>query len=212
MTIDYYALDRIEFTHKGWRALAFPKLSTRYVAGEGDNPEAFIIGEAPGAQEEIMGRPFVGPAGRILRQLMEFADLRSYPRPLQGTPINCWLTNVVKFRPPKNATPSDDMIRSIRAQLRGEWRAVGYPSLIIPVGKPALSAVTGNYKISILRAAGKCHYYTSKSTGKELAIWPMVHPSYGIRNPAIQPLLEQDWVKLAEWRASGESWNNVAHS
>src|SRR5882762_2927236 len=53
----------------------FRELGPTLVPGEGDNPIAFIIGEAPGAQEVIKGRPFVGPSGRVQRQLMSFAGL-----------------------------------------------------------------------------------------------------------------------------------------
>jgi DNA polymerase len=111
---------------------------------------------------------------------------------------NCWLTNVVKFRPPMNRNPTETEIRAFRPWLFKEWEAVGAPRLIVPIGGIALRAVTGKY-ISILKAAGKCHWYKSKQD-RELAIWPMVHPSFGLRNPPVQPLLEQDWEALGEWR------------
>lgn len=197
--IDWAALDAIEVGNRGWRS-AFPELSTTYVPGEGDNPEAFIIGEAPGAQEEIHQRPFVGSAGIVLRQLMEIADLYSEHRSLETGAPNCWLTNVVKFRPPKNRNPTPSEVKAARPWLMKEWEAVGSPKLIIPVGGIALKAVTGRQHISILRAAGKNHDYLSAYTGQILHIWPMVHPSFGLRNPAVQPLLEKDWEALGAWR------------
>jgi DNA polymerase len=180
----------------------YPELSKNYVGGEGadDAPEAMLIGEAPGADEDIQQRPFVGPAGMVLRQLMALASLYA------GKEIasNCWVTNVVKFRPPRNATPSEQMIRSVRPYLRDEWEAIGKPRLIIPIGGVALQAITGR-KISILRAAGKGHYYAGRYTGKgepNLIIWPMVHPSYGMRSRStqLQEVLEADWERLGEWR------------
>lgn len=181
-------------------------LSAVYVSGEGDNPEAFIIGEAPGAQEEAQRRPFVGPAGVVMRDLMALAGLyASIPR--DGKPHvinnehgleNCWLTNVIKFRPPRNRKPLPAEVIEARPWLRREWIAVGKPQLIIPVGGTALEAVTGK-RVSILRAAGKCHKARSRC-GLELFVWPMVHPSFGLRTPAVQPLLEQDWERLAAWR------------
>lgn len=200
MEIDLVALDHVADQHKMQRE-AFPSLGTRYVAGEGDNPQAFIIGEAPGATEEIQGKPFVGQAGQVLRDLMGLAGLFATPSHC-GPPYepNCWLTNVLKFRPPRNRTPIDSEVKSFRQLLMDEWTAVGSPKLIIPVGSIALRAVTGK-PVSILRAAGKHHRYISH-LGVELDIWPMVHPSFGLRTPPVQPLLEQDWEALGRWRQS----------
>lgn len=199
--IDWAALDEIEDGNHGWRS-AFPDLSTTYVPGEGDNPEAFIIGEAPGALEDVQRRPFVGSAGVVLRQLMDIADLRA-GHTIPPDVANCWLTNVVKFRPPKNRNPTALEVKAARPWLMKEWEAVGSPKLIIPVGGIALKAVTGRQHISILRAAGKNHDYLSAYTGQILHIWPMVHPSFGLRNPAVQPLLEKDWEALGAWRKHG---------
>lgn len=197
MGIDFNALADIEDGNQGWRS-AFPDLSKTYVAGEGDNPLAFIVGEAPGAQEEIARRPFVGSAGIVLRDLMDIANLWSTDSSCDPSrPANCWLTNVVKFRPPRNRRPTPDEITCARPFLRAEWVAVGMPRLIIPVGGVALTAVTGKNQ-SIMRLAGRCHPYTS-TEGLALFVWPMIHPSYGLRNPAIQPLIESDWDNLAGW-------------
>lgn len=205
--IDWERLGAIEDGNQGWRAAlahdgtghALADLSSVYVPGEGDNPKAFIIGEAPGAQEEAQRRPFVGPAGVVMRDLMAIAGLFSTPSGC-GPPYepNCWLTNVVKFRPPRNRTPFPIEIKAARPWLLKEWEAVGSPELIIPVGGTALTAILGKPQ-SILRAAGKCHKAVSRS-GMTLFVWPMVHPAFGLRTPAVQPLLEADWERLAEWR------------
>lgn len=174
------------------------------VQGEGDNPRAMIIGEAPGAQETMRGRPFVGPAGQVLRQLMEVAGLSADPTnsvPEDGWQPNCWLTNTIKFRPPGNRKPTPDEISAARPYLVREWQAIGKPRVIILVGGTALWAITGKEQ-SILRAAGKMHIAMSKTDGQPLYVWPMVHPTFGIQNPQVQPLLEQDWQKLGEWLAS----------
>jgi len=200
-SIDWDALEQLA-TEQTYDPV-FDSLDERFVPGEGDNPEAFIIGEAPGAQEAMKGRPFVGSAGRIMRQLMAIAGLHAdygaytIGHPLAGN-ANCWLTNVVKFRPPGNRNPTDAEIIAARHYIRREWKAVGSPQVIIPVGSIALQAITGK-KQSILRAAGKMHLARSKTTGADLFVWPMVHPSFGIRNPAVRPLLEKDWQALAGW-------------
>jgi len=202
--IDWDALETQALEQQN--CIAFADLSSRFVPGEGDNPTAMIIGEAPGATEAITRRPFVGPAGQVLRELMDIAGLKADSRSYAAVsdPPNCWLTNVVKFRPPKNRKPEWAEVQAARPWLREEWLAIGSPKLIIPVGGTALTVVTGRQSISILRAAGKCHAYKSR-LGPEMYIWPMVHPSFGLRNPEVQPLLEQDWEALGVWRNEFES-------
>lgn len=199
-------MDSLDLVEEGYRETRdlFPRLSKTYVPGEGKekNAEAFIIGEAPGASEDMQRRPFVGKAGQVLRQLMRLADLYAAADGQIAEPINCWLTNVVKFRPAGNATPTPVEVGAFRRFLQEEWNAVGQPALIIPVGAVALRAVTGK-PLSILRAAGKCHTYRSAMTTKILYIWPMVHPSWVLRqgnNAALQKLIELDWERLGEWR------------
>ncbi len=188
-------LDAIEKRAKRLQRLHFPDLSSNYVPGEGDNPIAMIIGEAPGAQEDIKKRPFIGASGQVLRRLMYTAGLHATALP--SSPPNCWLTNVVKFRPPGNRNPTTQEIQAFRALLRIEWRAIGQPGIIIPVGKIALTAVMG-HEMSILKVAGKVSHRRA-STGQTLHIWPMIHPRYALSNKSAQPALDADWQELASW-------------
>jgi uracil-DNA glycosylase len=206
-SINWRELERIEQEARGLQASVFPMLSKRYVPGEGGEAQAiaFVVGEAPGAQEDIQLRPFVGKCA-VLRDLMDIAGLytqdayedgRDSP-PTAGA--NAWLTNVCKFRPPGNRNPSNAEVLAFRRLLQEEWHAVGAPSLIIPVGGIALSAIFGK-PMSILKSAGRCHKARSAYTGAMLHIWPMVHPAFGIRGgPQMQELLEQDWERLGRWR------------
>jgi uracil-DNA glycosylase family 4 len=182
---------------------AYQSTSNGYVSGEGDNPRAMVIGEAPSAQEAIRGRPFVGPAGNVLRQLMHVAGLHTGTGKdiASITNGNCWLTNTIKFRPPGNRKPTAEEVSAARPYLLREWQAIGKPRVIVLVGGTALWAITGKEQ-SILRAAGKMHIAKSNTDGQPLFVWPMVHPTFGLQNPVVQPLLEQDWQKLGEWLAS----------
>src|SRR5438045_6542104 len=129
---------------------AFKHVSRRVVPGEGDNPKAFIVGEAPGAQEEMQGRPFVGPAVVMLWRLMALASLdtedqyddgRDSP-PTAGA--NCWLTNTVKFRPPRNRTPTPQEIDAEKLYLMREWTAVVCPLIIIQVDSVVYKSIVVN--------------------------------------------------------------------
>lgn len=187
-----------------WGAGSEFHLSEKYVPGEGaDYPRVMIIGEAPGAQEDAVQRPFVGASGYVLRSLMEIAvlhtdDFEDTERKIYGVG-NSWITNVVKFRPlPNNRTPGDEEIKFGRKMLRREWVAIGKPRIIVPVGGVASLAVLGQ-KTSILRISGHHLLRTSNVDGELMHVWPMVHPSFGLRSPNIQPLIERDWEKLGEW-------------
>ncbi len=204
--IDWEALEQI--AQEEIQDPAFEQLNRMYVPGEGDHeiiPRVMVIGEAPGAQEQIRGKPFAGPAGQVLRQLMAVAGLSTtYDRTATGhgdyqeSFPNCWLTNTIKFRPPGNRKPTLQEVRAARPYLVREWQAIGKPRVLVLVGYIALWAITGREQ-SIMRAAGKVFYEISKTDGEPIYIWPMVHPTFGINNPQAQPVLEQDWQKLGEW-------------
>lgn len=195
MPIDYDELDKLKF-EQGYDD-TFLKLGSVYVPGEGDNPLAFIVGEAPGAQEHMKARPFVGPSGVVLRDLMHSAGLHTGEFNYQGNEPNCWLTNVVKFRPPKNRNPTPAEIACARPYLSREWVAVGSPRLVIPVGGIALRAIMGR-PMSILMLAGKPMMQAARD-GSTIYVYPMIHPSFGLRNEQVRPLMERDWAALGEW-------------
>jgi uracil-DNA glycosylase family 4 len=196
-------MDLLAWRHREWQKMN-PSFSPHYVPGEGPyRPTAFVIGEAPGAQEDVQRRPFVGAAGTALRALMSTAGL--YSTPVDSLLPNTWITNVIKFRPERNRTPIIPEIDSVRQLLFEEWIAVGKPQLIIPVGRTALYAVYGR-QISITRVSGQLDERASVNTTSPLFIWPMIHPSFAIRNKQAQPLLERDWAKLGTWR--GMAWDS----
>ena len=203
-------LDAVERHHRRWRFRQASHLSERYVPGEGcdtGKPIAIIIGEAPGAQEDLKLRPFVGDSGLVLRELMASIGLFTGYTPHFGQ-SNVWLTNVVKFRPPGNRTPDEAMIEGVRHLLRKEWNAIGRPKVVIPVGGVALHAVLG-YKASILAMAGELHTFTSRTTGDVHYVWPQVHPSFAMRSEnakQLQPLLERDWQVMGEWLRATEEY------
>lgn len=175
-----------------------------FVPGEGatEGCKAFVIGEAPGAHEAIKRRPFIGPAGKVQRQLMSIARLQADPlSDSVETPANCWLTNVLHYRPPRNRRPTTKEIEASRPYIVEEWRAVGRPRLVIPVGGAALEALLG-HAMSILKTAGQL-MVRKDMDAREIFVWPMIHPSFGLRQRNVQPLIERDWHRLAEWmRAS----------
>lgn len=190
---------------------AFEHLRTpgnRLVPGRGcTRPVAMIVGEAPGARENLEGEPFVGRAGQLLNQLMELAGL--FARDVMSTPpdldagepevqvyANTFITNVVKYRPPNNRTPEDAEIRASRSYLRREWRVLGRPPVIVVAGAVALNAILPE-ETSIGRVAGQIIMLQGEHATVYLSA--MYHPMFGIYNPKNRPKLEKHWEELGEW-------------
>lgn len=164
----------------------------RLVPGEGPSrPRVMLVGEAPGARENVRERPFVGPSGAVLRQLMQGVGLRSVDS--DEGPANAYVTNVIKFRPPKNRTPTIGEILLAKPYLRAEWRLVGKPSVIVAVGATAWNAV-GSASLSLSMMAGRMHHKADRF------FWAQFHPSYGLRGgDTIKARIERDWEEMGKW-------------
>jgi DNA polymerase len=137
------------------------------------NPRArlMLIGEAPGAQEDALGLPFVGRSGQLLDQLLAQAGLDSNR--------DLYLCNVVKCRPPQNRKPSPMEMQACRGWLEQQIALVD-PPLILLAGASALQGVLGiRGGISRLRGAWQ--------PWQERWLMPIFHPSYLLRYPSVQP-------------------------
>lgn len=159
-----------------------PFAGKRIVNGEGPrDAKIVIIGEAPGANEDQEGRPFVGDAGRRLNDLLQSAGIFR---------DECYITNALKCRPPGNDIKSPDAIRARKyclPQLEAELRML-HPNVIVPVGNTALDAIGLHGAISHYRG------FISQSTfGKTI---PTFHPAYYMRNPEEWITGVYDWKKI----------------
>lgn len=169
---------------------AFDHLRTRgiiLVPGEGSSqPNVFICGEAPGAVENTLGRPFVGASGSILRSLIkDCAELE---------PADYFITNVVKYRPPNNRTPEWHEVEASRPHLRAEYAALGSPGVLVAVGGVAREALFPGLTGGVLKHAGQ-----PKELPGGRTIWPMIHPRWAIGNKQRQAKLERHWIDFGIW-------------
>ncbi len=146
---------------------------------------ALVIGQNPGAQENTQRRPFVGPSGVMLRRFLEDVVIPS-----------AWITNTYKYKTPANRAPDEAEIELAKPYLQREWHAIGKPRVVITLGNTPLKAVTG--RAGVLKRAGHMEPWQA-SDGKTLAVWPMIHPSFGLQNPGVQPTIEKHWTVLREW-------------
>ena len=161
---------------------------TNAVPGEGDlNSIIMFIGEAPGRQEDIEGRPFVGPAGKLLTSLLESIGLR---REL------VYITNVVKCRPPGNRDPKPIEISSCAPYLNAEIKIIR-PKLIVTLGRHSSSY--------IFSLAGMSISGISKIRGSlrkirlfdfDVLVLPTYHPAAALYNPRLKDALQEDFKKM----------------
>ena len=137
------------------------------------NPNAnlMLIGEAPGAQEDAQGVPFVGRSGRALDQLLRDADLD----PEQ----DLYICNALKCRPPNNRRPKRAELAACRSWLDLQLEAVD-PKVIVLTGATAVDAILG-IKGGMTQLRGEWQIWN------ERAVMPIFHPSYLLRNPSKAP-------------------------
>jgi uracil-DNA glycosylase family 4 len=148
----------------------------QFVGGSGNAESKIVfIGEAPGAEEEIQSEPFCGRSGKLLRL---------YLTQYNFTPSNCFITNVVKFRPPQNRKPTKEEI-FIHGTLLKEELSIISPNIIVPIGTTATQFILET-KIAISKIRGKTIH---KNT---ILIFPLFHPAYLLRNQKLLPLFEND--------------------
>ncbi|MES2539047.1 MAG: uracil-DNA glycosylase [Pseudomonadota bacterium] len=152
------------------------------------NPKArvLILGEAPGAEEDREGRPFVGRAGQLLDRMFAAIGLsRTSPDARSAV----YITNVLPWRPPGNRDPEPAEIAMMLPFVERHIALVD-PQVIVVVGNTSLFALTGGK--GILRARGTW----SQALGKPLL--PMAHPAYLLRNPSAK---REAWADLLSLQA-----------
>ncbi len=185
------ALNRIEQTLKNCRRCDLWHGRKTIVFGEG-NPEARIVfvGEGPGFDEDREGRPFVGPAGRLLTKIINAMGL---------VREEVYICNVVKCRPPENRAPEPEEIRTCTPFLRSQLEAVR-PEFICTLGAVAAQCLLGTDRpVSELR--GRFHDYGG------VPLIPTFHPAHLLRHPEKKRDVWEDIKKLM--KAAGLPIDNV---
>jgi len=165
-------LEELKAKAKNCRACRLAETRTQVVFSRG-NPEArlMFVGEAPGADEDKQGLPFVGKAGQLLDRILEAAGI---------DPDEVYITNVVKCRPPGNRTPLPDEVKvCTQLWLLPEIEIVR-PQIIVPLGSVATQFFLGQ-KVPITKVRGKWFEWNG------IKIFPMFHPAYLLRNPSRAP-------------------------
>jgi DNA polymerase len=163
---------------------------TNVVFGSGNaDADLMFVGEAPGAEEDRQGLPFVGRAGKLLTELIEGIGL---------TREQVFITNVLLCRPPGNRDPQPDEIDTCRPYLDKKIELIE-PKVIGTLGNFATKLLTGS-KVGITRVRGTPQVHTLG--GRSLFVMPLLHPAAALRTPSLVDTLREDFAKLPDLIAS----------
>jgi len=150
------------------------------VFGAGNaNADLMLVGEAPGQYEDEQGIPFVGPAGKLLTKIIRAIGL---------TRDKVYIANILKCRPPRNRTPSNDESSACFPHLLQQIEII-QPSIIVTLGNPATKAILQTTQ-GITRMRGKFVAWNG------IEVMPTFHPSYLLRSPSAKRQVWQDMQKV----------------
>lgn len=153
---------------------------TRAVPGEGNtNAKILFIGEGPGFHEDKQGRPFVGPAGQFLDELLASINLKR---------SDVFITNVVKCRPPQNRDPQPEEIAACNDYLDRQIEALK-PRVIVTLGRFSMAKFFGNERISAI------HGRARKKDAGYICI-AMYHPAAGLHQASLKNVIREDFKKI----------------
>ena len=174
-------------------ATLWPAEEKTLVFGEGmtDRPPIMLIGEAPGEQETLQGRPFVGKAGKNLDGFLDVVGLNRE---------DIYISNVVKVRPTKvspkgsvsNRPPNREELALFTPYLYEEIALV-QPGMIVTLGNVALKALLGKDAV-----IGACHGRVTEASihGQTFRVFPLYHPASIIYNRSLAAVYQEDLQKL----------------
>jgi DNA polymerase len=166
-------------------SLPLKKGATRLVFGVGNTEaEILLIGEGPGFNEDRLGEPFVGQAGKLLDKLLVLAGLERK---------KVFITNVVHHRPPENRDPLPEEISAYGKYLDKIIEIID-PKMIITLGRFSMAKFLPGVFISEVH--GKT--YEVKWRGKDITVIPMYHPAASLRNGNVLNMEKDDFTKLKD--------------
>ena len=162
--------------------LAETRTKTVFGAGNAD-ADLMFVGEAPGAEEDRQGLPFVGRAGQLLSEMLGEIGL---------TREDVFIANVLKSRPPGNRDPMPSEIEACQPYL---WRQIALiqPTVIASLGNFATKLLSGSQTgITKVRGTPQVH----ELGGRTVFLFPLLHPAAALRTPSMKEALREDFAKL----------------
>lgn len=153
--------------------------ATQLVFGDG-NPSAEIvfIGEAPGKNEDIQGKPFVGAAGKFLNEMLEMINLKRE---------DIYITNIVKYRPPNNRDPLPEEKQAFLPYLQTQLEII-QPVVVVTLGRHSLNCFLPDLQISQVHGQPKRY--------KGMVYLPLFHPAAALYNGSMRQTLIDDFALI----------------
>lgn len=176
------------------------KTAKNTVFGQGNpHSDVMFIGEAPGADEDRLGLPFVGVSGQLLDKMMLAIGL--------SRQTNAYISNIIPWRPPGNRNPSNVEIALCMPFIQRHIELVS-PKIIIALGGVAFSSLI-NTAETISKARGMWHSYQTAGLVAPVLLMPVFHPAFLLRTPAQKKNAWRDFLnirqKLDELNATADS-------
>lgn len=184
-------LERIAEEIERCKRCPLAEVRTKTVPGEGGyKKQIMLVGEAPGKNEDVQGRPFVGRAGELLNELLDSIGLSR---------DHVFITNVLKCRPPHNRDPRPEEVRACAPYLERQMRVLK-PKLMVTLGRFAWQWACENMGIEyvpIYRAHGR-PYRTQTIVYGTVWVFPTYHPAAALYNKQLEPVLREDFKRLGD--------------
>lgn len=180
-------LEELRAAMEGFAGSPLRETATRMVFADGiAGAPVMVIGEAPGADEDRQGKPFVGVSGQLLDRMMASIGL--------SRSANLYVSNILPWRPPGNRTPSDAEVALFLPFLLRHVELAG-PRLLVLAGGVSAKALLGTRE-GITRLRGKWAQVAT-SNGQVIPALPTLHPAYLLRNPLAK---REAWADLLALR------------
>jgi uracil-DNA glycosylase len=165
------------------------KEATQLVFGDGNpNAEIVFIGEAPGKNEDIQGKPFVGAAGKFLNEMLASIGLNRE---------DVYITNIVKYRPPNNRDPLPDEKKAFLPFLQAQLEVI-QPKIVVTLGRHSMNCFLPDLQISKIHGEAKRIRIKMKQTDEVLpiVILPFFHPAAALYNGSMRQTLIDDFAGI----------------
>jgi uracil-DNA glycosylase len=165
------------------------KTATQLVFGDGNpNSEIVFIGEAPGKNEDLQGKPFVGAAGKFLNEMLEMIDLKRE---------DIYITNIVKYRPPGNRDPEPAEKKAFLSYLQRQLEVI-QPKVVVTLGRHSMNCFLPDLRISEVHGQPKRVKLALKQNADtlEVVIMPLFHPAAALYNGGMRQTLIDDFALL----------------
>ncbi|WP_119462240.1 uracil-DNA glycosylase [Rhodospirillaceae bacterium SYSU D60014] len=181
-------LDELEKALNAFKGCALKETATNTVFGDG-NPEAriMLVGEAPGADEDRLGRPFVGVSGQLLDRMLACIQLDRQ---------SVYITNVVYWRPPGNRKPTAAELSACLPFIERHIELVS-PEILVLVGGTPTSALLAR-KEGIMKLRGRWFQYQSPGMPHPIPTIPTYHPAFLLRQASQKRMAWRDLLAIRE--------------